>query len=82
MTVDDTIVEGDRAAVHWHATGTFAGRALSGRRADRRARRARGLDLLQVADGLIVRNDAVPDGMALARQIGLLPPRGSSAERG
>ena len=27
-------------------------------------------------DGLIVRNDAVPDGMSLARQLGLVPARG------
>ena len=35
-----------------------------------------GIDLLRVRDGLIVRNDAVPDGMALARQIGLVPRGG------
>ena len=35
-----------------------------------------GIDLLTVADGLIVRNDAVADGMALARQLGLVPEAG------
>jgi len=39
-----------------------------------------GIDLLRVADGLIVRNDAVADGMALARQIGVVPPAGSALE--
>ena len=40
-----------------------------------------GIDLLDVADGLIVRNDAVPDGMSLARQLGLLPEAGLGAEQ-
>ena len=60
--------------------GTFAGRArLPGHRADRRPRRrSTGLDLLQVRDGLIVRNDAVhrrpdhraPDRAAAAAGLG------------
>ena len=40
-----------------------------------------GIDLLRVRDGQIVRNDAVPDGMALARQIGLVPAAGSALEQ-
>jgi hypothetical protein len=35
---------------------------------------------VRVADGQIVRNDAFADGVGLARQIGVLPEAGSSAE--
>jgi ketosteroid isomerase-like protein len=81
LTVRQTVAEGDKVAVHWSATGTFAGPAAyqgieaTGARID-----LEGLDLLRVADGLIVRNDAFADGVGLARQIGLLPESGSTAE--
>ncbi len=37
--------------------------------------------MIEVRDGLIVRNDAVPDAMAVARQIGVLPGGGSPVEQ-
>ena len=79
--VETVIAEGDRAAVRWNATGTFAGDAAyqgiepTGGRVE-----LAGLDLLHVRDGLIVRNDAFSDGMGFARQIGMLPTQGSGAE--
>jgi hydroxyacylglutathione hydrolase len=79
--VDTVIAEGDRAAVRWNATGTFAGHAAyqgiepTGGRIE-----LEGLDLLQVEDGLIVQCDAFSDGMGFARQIGMLPPQGSGTE--
>jgi hypothetical protein len=41
----------------------------------------RGLDLIEIEDGLIVRNTAYYDNMAYARQVGLMPPMDSGAER-
>ena len=41
-----------------------------------------GCDVVQVADGLVVGNEAYVDGMTIARQLGALPPRDSGAERG
>jgi hydroxyacylglutathione hydrolase len=79
--VDTVIAEGDRAAVRWHATGTFAGESSYQGIAPTGGRVAlAGLDLLQVRDGLIVDSDAFADGMGFARQIGMLPPQGSGAE--
>jgi glyoxylase-like metal-dependent hydrolase (beta-lactamase superfamily II)/ketosteroid isomerase-like protein len=81
LTIRETVAEGDKVAVHWGATGTFAGPAAyqgiepTGARIE-----LEGLDLVRVADGLIVRNDAFADGVGLARQIGLIPEAGSSAE--
>jgi glyoxylase-like metal-dependent hydrolase (beta-lactamase superfamily II)/predicted ester cyclase len=82
FAVESMVVEGDRVAVRWNATGTFAGEseyqgiAPTGGRVE-----LAGLDLLDVRDGLIVRNDAFSDGMGFARQIGMLPTRGSGAEQ-
>jgi glyoxylase-like metal-dependent hydrolase (beta-lactamase superfamily II)/ketosteroid isomerase-like protein len=79
--VEAILAEGDRAAVRWNAAGTFSGdRPFQGIAPTGAPLRMTGLDLLTVRDGLIVENDAFSDGMGLARQIGLLPPAGSSAE--
>jgi glyoxylase-like metal-dependent hydrolase (beta-lactamase superfamily II)/ketosteroid isomerase-like protein len=81
ISVRETVAEDDRVAVLWTGAGTFAGPAAyqgiepTGARVE-----IEGLDLLHVADGQIVRNDAFPDGIGLARQIGLIPGQGSTAE--
>jgi len=81
--VIQTTAQEDRCAVRWRLTGTFAGPgslqgfAPTGGRMD-----LQGCDVVQVADGLVVGNDAYVDGMTIARQIGALPPRESGAERG
>ena len=72
--VVDLFGEGDRAVCHWHVTGTFAGPgsfqglAPNGARVD-----LRGADVIQVRDGLIVRNDAYTDTQTLMRQLGVAP---------
>jgi steroid delta-isomerase-like uncharacterized protein len=79
LRVRSMVAQDDRVAVHWTATGTmlgaFMGAAPTGARVE-----LEGIDMFQVADGRIVRNDAVPDGMTVARQVGLLPAAGSGAE--
>jgi uncharacterized protein (TIGR02246 family) len=82
LAVDEMVVEGDRAAVLWRASGTFAGDASYQGVAPTGGRvELSGLDLLRVSgDGLITRNDAFPDGMGFARQIGMLPGRGTGSE--
>jgi steroid delta-isomerase-like uncharacterized protein len=80
LTVRSTVAQEDRVAVHWTAVGTFVG-PLWGLEPTGARIELEGIDLLRVADGLIVRNDAVPDSLSVARQIGLLPAGGSPAER-
>lgn len=77
------IVLGDegRVTVHWRARGTFTGQPYQGIAPTGRALDLDGLDLLRVADGKIVRNDAYIDGMTFARQIGMMPSKDSPAER-
>src|SRR4051812_18177430 len=79
LAVQTTVAEGDKVAVHWTATATMTGPLWSLEPTGAHVE-LEGIDLLTVQDGLIVRNDAVPDGMALARQIGLVPPAGSALE--
>lgn len=76
------VAEGDRAAVHWHATGTFDGEVRfegldpTGARID-----LTGCDLLTIRNGKIQRNDAYLNGAQMAQQLGAMPPAGSLPER-
>jgi glyoxylase-like metal-dependent hydrolase (beta-lactamase superfamily II)/predicted ester cyclase len=80
--VDDLVAQNDRVAVRWTATGTFSGFVpLNGIEPNGAPVELEGLDLLVVEDGLIVRNDAFMDNIGFARQIGVLPPEGSTAEQ-
>lgn len=78
----DVIATGEKAAVHWHATGTFDGSARfeglipNGKRVD-----VTGCDVLTVRDGKVVHNDAYMNGAEMARQLGALPPQGSPPEK-
>ncbi len=77
-----TIAQKDRVAVQWRATATFAGPdSYQGIEPTGARIELEGADVLQVRDGLIVRNDAFTDGMSVARQLGLLPSQGSPAEQ-
>ena len=83
MEVVDTVSEGERCAVQWTITGTFAGPgSISGAKPTGHPLKFEGVDVLTVRDGLVQANDAFPDGLGVARQIGLMPPQGSIAERG
>jgi steroid delta-isomerase-like uncharacterized protein len=78
----DVVGEGERAAVHWRATGTFNGNTRfegmdpTGARVD-----LTGCDLLTIRNGKIQRNDAYMNGAQMAQQLGALPPAGSLPER-
>ncbi len=77
-----TTTEDERCAVQWRLTGTFAGPGtLGGLAATGHPITMEGVDLLTVRDGLIQLNDAFPDSIALPRQIGMMPPQGSVADR-
>jgi predicted ester cyclase len=81
--VIEVLSGGEKAAVHWHATGTFNGSArFEGLIPNGERVNVQGCDVLTVRDGLIVRNDAYMNGAEMARQLGALPPNGSAAEKG
>jgi hydroxyacylglutathione hydrolase len=83
VEVISTTAEEDRCAVRWRLTATFAGPgSFQGFEPNGARVSVEAVDVVQVADGLVVGNDAHVDGMDVARQLGLLPPRDSGAERG
>ena len=78
-----TTTEGDRCAVQWRMRGAFAGdHDMRGVEPNGAPILLEGVDLVTVRDGLIQSNDAFSDGLTFAEQVGLLPARGSSMERG
>jgi hydroxyacylglutathione hydrolase len=76
----DTTAAGERCAVRWRLTGTFAGEPFQGLAATGARLDLEGVDVVTVRDGLIVHNDAYMDGMTFARQAGVLPPKDSKQE--
>jgi steroid delta-isomerase-like uncharacterized protein len=82
LIVDGTTAEEDRVVVQWRMQGTFNGGPLfNGVQATGGRLELRGCDVLTVADGLIVRNNAFQDGLELARTLGMMPPQDSAAEK-
>ncbi|MBC2642600.1 MULTISPECIES: ester cyclase [unclassified Rhodococcus (in: high G+C Gram-positive bacteria)] len=71
---------GNDVLVHWHLmgrhVGTFVGVAGTGRRIE-----FEGFDHFVIMDGKVVTNTVRYDQMEFARQIKLLPPDGSIADR-
>jgi len=79
----DLIADGDRVAVRWRATGTFAGPGtFQGFAANGARLEMEGCDVLTLnADQKIERLEAYVDSGDVARQLGVLPPAGSRAEQ-
>jgi steroid delta-isomerase-like uncharacterized protein len=78
----DTITEGERCAVQWRMTGTFAGPGtFSGLAPTGHPLTLEGVDVFTVRDGLIHVNDAFTDTMTVPRQIGMMPPLHSATEQ-
>jgi steroid delta-isomerase-like uncharacterized protein len=76
------LVAGEReAAVEWRMSGDFSGAPLQGVDATGRHVELRGLDLIEVEEAANVASTTYYDGMAFARQIGLMPARDSASER-
>jgi glyoxylase-like metal-dependent hydrolase (beta-lactamase superfamily II)/predicted ester cyclase len=82
MEVLDVVAARNQAAVRWRMKGTFCGGPFQGIEPTGARIELEGFDLLTIEDGLVRRNEAYYDGTQFARQIGLLPPRDSTAERG
>ncbi len=81
MTVDRIVADDEAAVVQWHARATFTGALFEGIRATGRRVEVRGADVMEVRDGLLRHNTIYYDGAGFARQLGVLPPRGSVPDR-
>lgn len=81
MVVQQTVAQTGRVAVHWRATGTFAGPgSFQGIEPTGARVELEGIDLVRVTDGRIVRNEACVDQLGLARQIGMMPGADSAVQ--
>lgn len=81
LTVERVVAEGDAVVVRWHADGTFSGARFQGIEPTGRRVRIRGCDFFELKDGWIRRNTIFYDGASFARQIGMLPAKGSFTDR-
>lgn len=86
--IPDFHIEAERIAgddttvfVKWRLTGTFSGGTWMGIEPTGSRVDLHGMDCFTVRDGLVVHNHVIYDGAAFARQIGMLPPAGSAADR-
>ena len=81
MTVERIVADDTSAVVQWHAVGSFTGGPFLGIRATGRPVDLRGVDVMEIADGLVRHNTIYYDGASFARQVGLLPGQGSRGDR-
>jgi steroid delta-isomerase-like uncharacterized protein len=81
IEVERVVANDPMVVVQWHATGTFTGAPFQGIRATGRRISFRGCDVVEVRDRLVVDNTIYWDGAAFARDVGLLPAKGSLADR-
>lgn len=75
FTIEDHVVEGDKVATRWTATGThqgeFAGIAATGKPVEVPA-----ANMHRVSDGQIREGWLVWDSLGLMQQLGVIPPMG------
>jgi steroid delta-isomerase-like uncharacterized protein len=81
FTVERVVADETAVAVKWHAEATFTGGRFQGIEPTGKQVLIRGCDFFEIEDGLIRRNTVFYDGASFARQIGMLPPKDSFADR-
>jgi len=79
--VDGIVADERRAVVQWRMNGHFTGGSFQGLDATGGRIALRGVDVLEIEDGKIVRNTAYYDGLEFARGAGMLPAQDSGAEK-
>src|SRR3954453_19256020 len=71
----------DAVFTAWELRATFTGAPFAGLRANGRRVKLQGVSTQVVHEGQVASAEVIFDGASLARQVGVLPTRGSSAER-
>ena len=83
MSIENVVEDDRHAVVQWSMTGTFDGAPFQGLEPTGNSIALRGCDVLRFTDdGKLDTNTIYYDAAEFARQIGMLPPRGSAADRG
>ena len=81
MVVEAATADDRRCAIQWRSRGTHTGGPLNGIEPTGRTAELLGVDVMEVEDGLIVRNTVYYDGAAYARAFGMLPAQDSGTEK-
>jgi len=82
LVIEDVVGGDTTAAVRWRWSGTHSGSPFQGIEPTGRRVETRTVDWIELdAEGRIVRVTAYFDGMEVARGMGMMPPKDSSAER-
>jgi steroid delta-isomerase-like uncharacterized protein len=83
FTIDllDAMGEGDRVVAQWRVSGTFTGAPFLGIHATGKHVALQGCDVMRFEGGMLRENTVYYDGLAFARQVGLLPREGSAADK-
>jgi len=81
ITVERIVGDKATAVVQWHATGDFTGGSFQGIEPTGKHVEIRGVDVIDISEGLLRHNTIYYDGASFARQLGMLPKAGSVADR-
>jgi steroid delta-isomerase-like uncharacterized protein len=81
FAVQRIVADETGAAVEWRLSGTFTGAPYQGIEATGRRVELRGCDVLEVKASKLTSNMVYFDATEFARQVGMLPPADSGAER-
>jgi steroid delta-isomerase-like uncharacterized protein len=81
MTVERIVGDRSTAVVQWHAAGSFSGGKFQGIEATGKHVEIRGVDVMEITEGLVRHNTIYYDGASFARQIGMLPSSGSGMDK-
>lgn len=81
ITVDRIVGDSETAVVQWRAMGTFSGGQFQGIHPTHKNVSLRGVDVMEISDGLVRHNTIYYDGASFARQVGLLPRAGSAPDK-
>ena len=80
MDVIAVAADGDDVLLHWHLTGTHSG-PMFGLAPTGKPIAVDGMDHFVLRDGKVVSVFVATDQMAFARQFGMMPPDGSTADK-
>ncbi|MBV9022829.1 MAG: ester cyclase [Streptomycetaceae bacterium] len=81
LTLEGVTGDDRRAAIEWRMTGTFEGKPFEGITPNHHKVDLRGVDFMEIDSGRIRHDRVAFDGVEFARQVGMLPHRGSTADR-
>jgi steroid delta-isomerase-like uncharacterized protein len=81
ITVGRIVADHEAAVVQWRARGRFSGGPFQDIQPTGRPVEIRGVDVMEIAGGLVRHNTIYYDGASFARQIGMLPRAHSAADR-